>query len=77
MKENVPNVVQPKSTVEILQAFFRGGYLVASQDYDETRYFLEPYVCTECGYVEFRLNKESLNKISILIQDKELWQKII
>ena len=57
------------------QAFASGGYLAATQDYAPTRYFLEPYVCTECGYVEFHLDRESLNNISVLIQDKELWRK--
>ena len=66
------------SSIEIyrgIQQAFRSGYLIASQDYAETRYLLEPYVCTECGYVEFHLDKESLAKISILIQDKVLWKK--
>ena len=58
-----------------IQQAFCSGYLVASQDYAETRYLLEPNVCTECGYVEFHLDKESLAKKSILIQDKVLWQK--
>ncbi|MBN2556706.1 MAG: hypothetical protein JXA97_12270 [Anaerolineales bacterium] len=58
-----------------IQQAFTSGYLVASQRYAETRYFLEPYVCTECGYVEFHLEKGSLDEISVLIQDKVLWQK--
>ena len=64
---------------EIPNAFRSGEYiphLEAFEDYALTIYSIVPYVCVKCGYLEFHLDEKSLNKIPVLIHDKEFWQKV-
>ena len=65
--------------VGVYQAFRCGEYfphLEAFKDWEQNNLLLLPYVCTACGYVEFHVDVESLQKMPVLIEDKEFWHRV-
>ena len=54
----------------------RAPHLEAYKGYEQNQLLLLPYVCTSCGYVEFYLNADGMQKIPVLIEDKVFWRRV-